>query len=111
MKQSTLKEGDVVFVKSAIRRRKTDPAFGEQPYRIKQSKGSTVTAERSNHKVTRNSSFFKRVKNDVYFDTEDSWDDDVGENPPVAPAQPVAEASRYSARKRRRPRHFDDYAV
>ena len=113
VKQSTLKEGDVVLVKPAIRRRKTDPAYGEQPYRVIQIKGSMVTAERGNHKVTRNTSFFKRVNNDVYFDAEDSWDDDddVGENPPVAPVQPVADAPRYPARQRRRPRRFDDYAV
>ena len=113
VKQSTLKEGDVVLVKPAIRRRKTDPAYGEQPYRVIQIKGSMVTAERGNHKVTRNSSFFKRVNNDVYLDAEDSWDDDddVGENPPVAPVQPVADAPRYPARQRRRPRRFDDYAV
>ena len=49
-----LKEGDVVLVKSAIRRRKTYPAHGEQPYRVKQLKCSMVTAERGNHKVTRN---------------------------------------------------------
>ena len=113
VKQSTLKEGDVVLVKPAIRRRKTDPAYCEQPYRVIQIKGSMVTAERGNHKVTRNSSFFKRVNNDVYFDVEDSWDDDddVGENPPVAPVQPVADAPRYPARQRRRPRRFEDYAV
>ena len=72
-----------------------------------------VTAERGNHKVKRNSSFFKRVNNDVYFDVEGSWDDydDVGENPPVAPVQHVADAPRYPARQRRRPRHFDDYTV
>ena len=57
VKQSTLKEGDVVLVKLAIRRRKTDPAYGEQPYRVKQIKGSMVTAQRGNHRVTRNSSF------------------------------------------------------
>ena len=63
--------------------------------------------------MTRNSSFFKRVNNDFYFDAEDSWDDDddVGENLPVAPVQPVADAPRYPARQRRRPRRFDDYAV
>ena len=108
VKQSTLKEGDVVLVKPAIRRRKTDPAYGEQPYRVKQIKGSMVTAQRENHRVTRNSSFIKRVKNDVDIDAEDSWDDDddddeVGGNHPVAPGQPVADAPRYPARKRRRP--------
>ena len=66
--------------------------------------------------MTRNSSFFKRVNNDVDIDAEDSWDDDdddddVGGNHPVAPGQPVADAPRYPARQRRRPRRFDDYAV
>ena len=104
VKQSNLKEGDVVLVKPAIRRRKTDPAYGEQPYRVKQIKGSMVTAQRGNHRVTRNSSFFKRVNNDVDIDAEDSWDDDddddVGGNHPVAPGQLVADAPRYPARHR-----------
>ena len=70
-----------------------DPAYGEQPYRVKQIKVSMVTAERGNHRVTRNSSFFKRVNNDVDIDAEDSWDDnDVGGNHPVAPGQPAADA-------------------
>ena len=116
VKQSTLKEGDVVLVKPAIRRRETDPAYGEQPYRVKQIKRSMVTAERGNHRVTRNSSFFKRVNNDVHIYADDSWDDDdndddVGENHPVTPGQPAADAPRYPARQRRRPRRFDDYAV
>ena len=64
VKQSMLKEGDAMLVKPAIRR-KTDLAYGEQPYRVKQIKGLMVTAERGNHKVTCNSSFFKRVNNDV----------------------------------------------
>ena len=102
----------MVLVKPAIRIRKTDPAYGEQPYRVKQIKGSMVTAQRGNHRVTRNSSFFKRVNNDVDIDAEDSWDDDdVGGNHPVAPGQPVADAPRYPARQRRRSRRFDDYAV
>ena len=103
----------MVLVKPAIRRRKTDPAYGEQQYRVKQIKGSMVTAQRGNHRMTRNSSFFKRVNNDVDIDAEDSWDDDddVGGNHPVAPGQPVADAPRYPARQRRRPRRFDDYAV
>ena len=72
-----------------------------------------MTAQRGNHRVTRNSSFFKRVNNDVDIDAEDSWDDDddVGGNHPVALGQPVADAPRYSARQRRRPGRFDDYAV
>ena len=70
--------------------------------------------------MTRNSSCFKRVNNDVDIDAEDSWDDDddddddddaVGGKHPVAPGQPVADAPRYPARQRRRPRRFDDYAV
>ena len=43
--------------------------------------------------MTRNSSFFKRVNNDVDIDADDSWDDaDVCGNHPVAPGQPVADA-------------------
>ena len=84
----------MVLVKLAIRRKKTDLAYGEQPHRVKHIKGSMVTAERGNHKVTRNSSFYKRVNNDVYFDAEDSWDD-IGENPLAAPVQHVADVPRY----------------
>ena len=66
MKQSTLKEGDVVLVKPAIRRRKTDPAYGEQPYRVKQIKGSMVTAQRGNHTWTRDGIIFvKKTENNV----------------------------------------------
>ncbi|XP_033731261.1 uncharacterized protein K02A2.6-like [Pecten maximus] len=58
--ESKLKVGDTVLVKQNKHDKLTIP-FDPKPYRINSKKGSMVKAERNNHQITRNSSFFKRV--------------------------------------------------
>lgn len=61
-KKCYLKRGDTVLVKQQKRNKITAP-YNHKPYEITNKKGSMITAEREGHRITRDSSFFKHVKN------------------------------------------------
>ena len=60
VKRCLIKEGDWVIVKKR-RRTKSSPHYDPVPYKVCARKGNMITAERPNHTITRNSSFFKKV--------------------------------------------------
>ena len=59
-KPSDITQGDVVLIKQKKQNKLSTP-FSARPYQVQERKGSMVTAERQGHKVTRNSSFFRKV--------------------------------------------------
>ena len=77
VKISTMKIGDSVLVKKR-RICKSDPYYDPDPYVITKKNGNMITAERANHMITRNSSFFKVIgtTRDPRGNTSDSEVDD-----------------------------------
>lgn len=111
-KKCSLKPGDTVLVKQQKRNKITTP-FNHKPYEITSKKGSMITAEREDHRVTRDSSFFKHVKNaepvnpSVSNETS-SKNNEEDENDSVIVEENTPELRR-SNRERRPPSYLKDY--
>lgn len=111
-KKCSLKPGDTVLVKQQKRNKITTP-FNHKPYEITSKKGSMITAEREDHRVTRDSSFFKHVKNaepvnpSVSNETS-SKNNDEDDNDSVILEENTPELRR-SNRERRPPSYLKDY--
>ena len=60
-KSSNIQVGDVVILKQK-RRNKFTTKFESTPYTVIECKGTKIVAENKKHRVTRNASFFKKVK-------------------------------------------------
>eukprot|EP00794_Sanderia_malayensis_P014500 gene14500-16007_t len=58
-KKSGIQEGYLVLVKQG-RKDKTTSRFNSNPYRVTEIAGTRITAIRSDHEITRNTSFFKK---------------------------------------------------
>ena len=56
----TFNIGDTVLVKSE-RKNKLSTFYDPNPYEITAIKGSMITAERADHQITRNCSWFKNI--------------------------------------------------
>ncbi|KAL3864805.1 hypothetical protein ACJMK2_006458 [Sinanodonta woodiana] len=69
-KKSNFKVGDSVLVKQEKRDKLSTP-FDPKPYEVINKKGSMITARREDHQITRNSSFFKTVKNSPHIPPSD----------------------------------------
>ena len=63
IKECNIKKGDMVLIRQN-RSRKRMPYYDPVAYEVVNRKGNMITAERRGHKVTRNSSFFKKVPDD-----------------------------------------------
>ena len=59
-KESNLNVGENVLVKQD-KVDKFTPPYDSKPYKIKSKKGSMITAKRSDKRITRNASHFKRI--------------------------------------------------
>ena len=83
-KARTLSMGDAVLVRQE-RRNKMTPVYDPKPYRVTAVKGSMITAPRSGHSVTRNSSFSKLITRTLFStqpqDPGSSDDGDLHEGP------------------------------
>ncbi|XP_060776523.1 uncharacterized protein LOC132885998 [Neoarius graeffei] len=90
--------GDMVLC-SQPRHNKLTPAYNPKPYKVTTVKGTMVTAERSGHSVTRNSSFFKKLSPTLH-DTAAEEEDDVTPDVTTGTAPVLA---RYPARRRQPP--------
>eukprot|EP00794_Sanderia_malayensis_P003860 gene3860-4396_t len=58
-KKSGIQEGDLVLLKQG-RKDKFTSRFNSNPYRVTEIAGTRITATRSDHEITRNTSFFKK---------------------------------------------------
>ena len=74
-KHSNIREGDLVLVKQE-RKNKLTSKFDPRPYRVIEIRGTKVITERSDHKITRNISFFKKFYNSLDSTTDSETDDD-----------------------------------
>ena len=91
VKRSDLQEGDLVLVRNSPTLRKSSAPFGKDPYRIVNKNNSMITAESaSGRKVTRNSSFFKKLdpKTIINEETRLSDDQDQDDDIDVPPDDP-----------------------
>ena len=91
VKRSDLQEGDLVLVRNAPTLRKSSAPFEKDPYRIVNKNNSMITAESaSGRKVTRNSSFFKKLdpKTIINEETRVSDDQDQDDDIDVPPDDP-----------------------
>ncbi|XP_020555459.2 uncharacterized protein K02A2.6-like [Oryzias latipes] len=100
-----LAPGDVVLHKQTKYCKLTTP-YNTRPYKVKDIKGSMITATRNGHSVTRNSSFFKRITPRL-LEMPLHPDDDApepGENPSIT------SSPRYPKRSNRHPpTYLQDY--
>eukprot|EP00795_Rhopilema_esculentum_P010266 gene10266-18960_t len=104
-KPSGIKEGDLVLVKQA-RKNKLTSKFDPKPYRVIDIRGTKVIAERSDHRITRNISFFKKFYNS--FESQiDSETDDDDDDTVQTDTEPEADiVRRYPRRPRMMPMYY-----
>ena len=69
-KSSNLEVGDKVILKQR-KRNKFTTKFERQPYTITEQKGTKIVANNQRHTITRNASFFKKIKGDMREPDED----------------------------------------
>ena len=119
IKQSDIQLGDMVLVKRDKSYRTSQTPYEPTPYTVIGRKGTMITATRGNKIVTRNSSFFKRIKKpefDPRAEASSSTDDDFGdtdnevEHEDHGNQQPPVQGPRrrYPHRPRQPPRHLID---
>ena len=112
VKPSTLKEGDMVFVKRDDSKNKSATLYDPRPRTVVEKKGSMVTAEDSDGvSITRNSSFFKSVPSAEEKKVENATTEQKEVSAYVAePLKPDSTPPRrYPQRTRGQPVKFDDY--
>ena len=61
IKQSNVQVGDKVLLKHALKKRKSEPIYQEEPFEVIAKKGSQVVARRGEEVKVRNSSLMKRI--------------------------------------------------
>jgi transposase InsO family protein len=118
VKPSRVRPGDTVVLKRDPSHRKSETPYEPKPYKVISCKGSMVTATRGEKTVTRNSSFFKLVRQkdeptegDSTDGEHDNLEDTDGEPDNIAQAEEQQqEPHRYPQRVRAPPRHLADYA-
>ena len=76
-KESNLKIGDTVLVQQPKRNTFTTK-YDPKPYTIARKKGTLIEAERNDHRITRNASFFKKrsLQDKGSYDYDDNYDYD-----------------------------------
>ena len=111
-KERDIQIGDLVLIRQK-RRNKFSSNFDPKPYRVVKVKGTTITALRNGHYVTRNISFYKRIprndSGDNSGDVGESIEDDLNEDSFVDQPQNVQENElqvRYPRRNRQRTLRF-----
>ncbi len=118
VRPSGIQRGDTVVLKRDPSYQKSQTPYEPKPYKVISCKGSMITASQGEKTVTRNSSFFKLVRqkegpaedsptDEDYDDLEDA--DGEPENAAQPEEQPQ-ELHRYPQRVRVPPRHLADYA-
>ncbi len=78
-KDSTIQVGDYVLVKQD-RQNKLTSRFNDKPYRVIYRNKSRVTAQRDNHRVTRNVSHFKQIPRPTNIQSDDDTDFEQSED-------------------------------
>ena len=96
VKPSDIRVGDTVLVKRDNSYRKSLTPYDPKPYEVTERKGSMVTASSGEKVVTRNSSFFKPIKDEV---------DAKGRNEADVPfhSDTIEAPRRYPQRSQRKP--------
>ena len=108
VKPQCLKKGDKVLVKMK-KINKLTPNYDPKPYIVTERKGNMITATRKlpYHKITRNISFFKKLKfEEEEDDSISDWENDNEEQIDVLPPSPPT--LRRSGRIRRPPVRYPD---
>ena len=108
VKPSHISKGDAVLVKRDPSHKKSTTPYDPKPYIVTECKGSMITASQSDKRITRNSSFFEPVKEELVVDT-DEGDDPV----PVIQTQgkQVSETPTEASETTRRPNRLFQVAL
>ena len=69
-KRCNIKVGDKVIVRKR-RKNKSSPYYDPKPYVVTKKKGDMIVAGREDHTITRNCSFFKKIKQNPYDEYSD----------------------------------------
>ena len=110
-KHSTIQIGDIVLLRQR-KQNKFSMKFDPSPYWVTHKKGTMLTATRNGRSVTRNTSLFKKVNQDVDHMGAEESDDDLASDEPDVPVPvpvpiPIAnDLPRYPVRSRQSFRHL-----
>ena len=116
IKPSDIRLGDTVLVKRDKSYRTSLTLYAPKPYEFTESKGSMVTASSGEKVVTRNSSFFKPIKDEVDAKERDEADtpdvEELIDEPLTSYSDSVEAPKRYSQRSQRKPpERLKDYVT
>ena len=117
--KSNISEGDRVLIKSDEKGKLVTP-YRPEPYEVVSRKHSMITAQRGNHQVTRNTSFFKKIpgtcgsmppEEDEITDTgsENTAHQELSVQKPSVTEADEQLSARRSTREHRAPRWMEDY--
>ena len=103
--------GDTVLVKREGHIPKQVSPYDTKPYQVSAKKGSMITATRSDHKITRNSSYFKVFKGQppTQIDEEEENDIPADDANTAEATTPTSPAPRYPTRERKPPSYLQEY--
>ena len=116
IKPSDFRLGDTVLVKRDKSYRTSLTLYAPKPYELTESKGSMVTASSGEKVVTRNSSFFKPIKDEVDAKGRNEADapdvDELIDEPVTSHSDTIEAPRRYPQRSQRKPpERLKDYVI
>ena len=116
VKPSDIRVGDTVLVKRDNSYRKSLTPYDPKPYEVTEKKGSMVTASSGEKAVTRNSSFFKPIKDEVDAEGRNEADapdvDELIDEPVTSYSDTIEAPRRYPQRSQRKPpERLKDYVT
>ena len=109
VKPSSIATGDKVLVRRNPSRSSSGTPYNPKPFVVTNRKGTMVTAESEGRRITRNSSFFKKLKPDVQVTASGPGDSILAPSLPHSHVKENAEPRRYPQRNRRPPAYLKDY--
>ena len=109
MKPINIATGDEVLVRRNPSRSISGTLYNRKPYVVTNRKGTIVTAESEGRKITRNSSFFKKLKSYVQVIAREPDDGILAPSLPRSHVKESAEPCRYPQSNQQPSAYFKDY--
>ena len=109
VKPSNITTGDKVIVRCNPSRSSSGSPYNPKPFFVTNRKGTMVTAESEGRRITRNLSFFKKLKPDVQVTARGPGDGILAPSLPRSHVKETAESRRYPQRNRWPPAYLKDY--
>ena len=109
VKPTNITTGDKVIVRCNPSRSSSGSPYNSKPFFLTNRKGTMVTAESEGRRVTRNSSFFKKLKPDVQVTARGPGYGILAPSFPRSHVKESAQPRRYPQRNRRPSAYLKDY--